>query len=78
MDSFAVAGGKSTVTFDLHSGAQTPSVPSKKRTAAAMEQLREVGLGDRMDHKPQELSGGQQQPSGDCPCTRQRSGRRFS
>jgi putative ABC transport system ATP-binding protein len=34
---------------------------SKRRNAAAMEQLREVGLGDRMDHKPQELSGGQQQ-----------------
>ena len=34
---------------------------SKARNAAAAEQLREVGLGDRMDHKPSELSGGQQQ-----------------
>ncbi|HEY4439475.1 MAG TPA: ABC transporter ATP-binding protein [Candidatus Elarobacter sp.] len=36
-------------------------VPARQRNAAAAEQLREVGLGDRMDHKPSELSGGQQQ-----------------
>jgi putative ABC transport system ATP-binding protein len=34
---------------------------SRARNAAAAEQLREVGLGDRLDHKPSELSGGQQQ-----------------
>jgi putative ABC transport system ATP-binding protein len=34
---------------------------SKARNAAASDRLREVGLGDRMDHKPSELSGGQQQ-----------------
>jgi putative ABC transport system ATP-binding protein len=33
----------------------------RARTAAAAERLREVGLGDRLDHKPSELSGGQQQ-----------------
>ena len=33
----------------------------KGRTAAAIRRLREVGLGDRLDHKPSELSGGQQQ-----------------
>jgi putative ABC transport system ATP-binding protein len=33
----------------------------RARNAAAAEQLREVGLGDRLDHKPSELSGGQQQ-----------------
>ncbi|MGD0471691.1 MAG: ABC transporter ATP-binding protein [Candidatus Velthaea sp.] len=33
----------------------------RSRNAAAAEQLREVGLGDRLDHKPSELSGGQQQ-----------------
>jgi putative ABC transport system ATP-binding protein len=33
----------------------------RARTAAATERLREVGLGDRLDHKPSELSGGQQQ-----------------
>jgi putative ABC transport system ATP-binding protein len=31
------------------------------RDAAAAERLREVGLADRMHHKPNELSGGQQQ-----------------
>ena len=35
--------------------------PLRARTAAAAEQLRDVGLGDRLDHKPSELSGGQQQ-----------------
>ena len=34
---------------------------SRDRNAAAAAQLKEVGLGDRMDHKPSELSGGQQQ-----------------
>ncbi len=34
---------------------------TKARNAAAAERLREVGLGDRLDHKPSELSGGQQQ-----------------
>jgi putative ABC transport system ATP-binding protein len=34
---------------------------TRARNAAAAERLREVGLGDRMDHKPSELSGGQQQ-----------------
>jgi len=33
----------------------------KARGATAVERLREVGLGDRLDHKPAELSGGQQQ-----------------
>ena len=36
-------------------------VPTKQRNAAAADRLREVGLGDRLDHKPSELSGGQQQ-----------------
>ena len=36
-------------------------IRAKTRNATAGEQLREVGLGDRMDHKPSELSGGQQQ-----------------
>jgi putative ABC transport system ATP-binding protein len=36
-------------------------VGTKARNGLAAEQLREVGLGDRMDHKPSELSGGQQQ-----------------
>ncbi|HTJ25409.1 MAG TPA: ABC transporter ATP-binding protein [Candidatus Limnocylindria bacterium] len=34
---------------------------SRARNARAAERLREVGLGDRLDHKPSELSGGQQQ-----------------
>ena len=36
-------------------------VGTKARNDMAATQLREVGLGDRMDHKPSELSGGQQQ-----------------
>jgi putative ABC transport system ATP-binding protein len=36
-------------------------IRAKTRNATAADQLREVGLGDRMDHKPSELSGGQQQ-----------------
>ncbi|HEY0395538.1 MAG TPA: ABC transporter ATP-binding protein [Candidatus Elarobacter sp.] len=36
-------------------------IPARRRNERAAAQLREVGLGDRMDHKPSELSGGQQQ-----------------
>ncbi len=36
-------------------------VPKKERRALAKEALEKVGLGKRMDHKPNELSGGQQQ-----------------
>jgi putative ABC transport system ATP-binding protein len=36
-------------------------VPTKKRKQRAMELLQRVGLGDRSDHKPTELSGGEMQ-----------------
>jgi putative ABC transport system ATP-binding protein len=36
-------------------------VPVKRRRERAVEVLERVGLGDRMDHKPTELSGGQLQ-----------------
>jgi len=36
-------------------------VNEKKRNERAKEMLEKVGLGDRMDHKPTELSGGQMQ-----------------
>jgi putative ABC transport system ATP-binding protein len=36
-------------------------VSEKKRNERAREMLERVGLGDRMDHKPTELSGGQMQ-----------------
>jgi putative ABC transport system ATP-binding protein len=36
-------------------------VPPKARHARAAELLSKVGLGDRLDHKPTELSGGQMQ-----------------
>ena len=35
--------------------------PREKWEQLAREMLEQVGLGDRMDHQPQELSGGQQQ-----------------
>lgn len=35
--------------------------PTRKRRARAAELLRLVGLGDRLDHKPERLSGGEQQ-----------------
>ncbi len=37
------------------------SVPASKRAAAAAEALERVQLGDRMAHRPSELSGGQMQ-----------------
>jgi len=36
-------------------------VPRKERTQLAQKALQVVGLGNRMDHRPQEMSGGQQQ-----------------
>lgn len=36
-------------------------VPKKQRDQRAAEVLAQVGLGDRMDHKPNEMSGGQRQ-----------------
>ena len=36
-------------------------IGSRARNSTAGDRLREVGLGDRLDHKPAELSGGQQQ-----------------
>ncbi|HVE72215.1 MAG TPA: ABC transporter ATP-binding protein [Thermoanaerobaculia bacterium] len=36
-------------------------IPPKERKARATELLTRVGLGDRVDHKPTELSGGQMQ-----------------
>jgi putative ABC transport system ATP-binding protein len=36
-------------------------IPAGKRRELAEESLHKVGLGDRMDHKPSEMSGGQQQ-----------------
>ncbi|MGB9881095.1 MAG: ABC transporter ATP-binding protein, partial [Anaerolineae bacterium] len=36
-------------------------VPMSKRRARAIEALESVGLGDRLHHKPNELSGGEQQ-----------------
>jgi putative ABC transport system ATP-binding protein len=36
-------------------------VPARNRSARVKELLERVGLGDRMDHKPTELSGGQMQ-----------------
>jgi putative ABC transport system ATP-binding protein len=40
---------------------RTHKVPREKWEEMAKETLESVGLGDRLDHQPQELSGGQQQ-----------------
>jgi putative ABC transport system ATP-binding protein len=40
---------------------RTHKHPREKWEQLAREMLEQVGLGDRMDHQPQELSGGQQQ-----------------
>jgi len=40
---------------------RTHKVPREQWEPKAKEMLEAVGLGDRMDHQPQELSGGQQQ-----------------
>jgi len=40
---------------------RTHKVPAEKWEEMAEETLEAVGLGDRMNHQPQELSGGQQQ-----------------
>jgi putative ABC transport system ATP-binding protein len=37
------------------------NVPSKDRRARAIDALRAVGLGERLEHHPNQLSGGQQQ-----------------
>ena len=36
-------------------------IPARQRTARAKELLEMVGMGERMDHQPNELSGGQKQ-----------------
>ena len=36
-------------------------IPREERLERAREALREVGLGDRMEHRPNEMSGGQRQ-----------------
>ena len=37
------------------------NVPKKERIERASEMLKKVGLGDRLDHRPNQMSGGQQQ-----------------
>ncbi len=38
-----------------------PRIPAKQRREKAIEALKLVGLGDRLDHKSNQMSGGQQQ-----------------
>lgn len=39
-------------------------LPAGKRRLLALEALERVGLASRMDHRPNQMSGGQQQPCG--------------
>ncbi len=40
---------------------EVTNVPKEERRARAVELLKDVGMGDRMEHKPSKLSGGEQQ-----------------
>jgi len=52
-----VLTAKENVTFVM----DLQGVPTKQSTARAIELLKSVGLGDRVDARPSKLSGGQQQ-----------------
>jgi len=52
-----VLTAKENVTFVM----DLQGVPTKQSTARAIELLKNVGLGDRVDARPSKLSGGQQQ-----------------
>ena len=50
------------------------NVPAEERRRRATEALHRVGLGQRLNNRPNQLSGGQQQRGGDCPGDHQPSG----
>ncbi|KOX12757.1 ABC transporter ATP-binding protein [Saccharothrix sp. NRRL B-16348] len=50
-----------TAAENVSTASTYAGVPSRQRRAAALESLRRVGLGHRVDHLPGELSGGERQ-----------------
>ncbi len=50
-----------TATENVALAGEYAGLARRQAKAAAVKALRDIGLGDRLDHKPSELSGGQQQ-----------------
>jgi putative ABC transport system ATP-binding protein len=50
-----------TAVENVAQGMLYGAVPAARRTAAAREALERVGLGHRLDHRPDQLSGGERQ-----------------
>lgn len=53
--------GRLTALENVEIPLMAMGLPPKEKRKVALKLLREVGLGDRADHKPFELSGGEQQ-----------------
>src|SRR5690606_19409139 len=51
----------STAAENVQMPAIYAGLPAEQRHARAIALLKELGLGDRVDHRPGQLSGGQQQ-----------------